>query len=83
VRVREQDRRKQARRRTRGTPAQRQRIAARAEVRMAKARGDLEAQPCERCGTGVVQAHHEDYAQPLVVRWLCRPCHEAVHAEVA
>lgn len=32
---------------------------------------------CSACG-GVGQppsAHHDDYSQPLAVRWLCRPCH--------
>ncbi len=22
-----------------------------------------------------VQMHHPDYAQPLLVEWLCKPCH--------
>lgn len=42
---------------------------------------------CESCGgspkfkdgrTGV-QAHHDDYNMPLVVRWLCQPCHHEWH----
>jgi len=37
---------------------------------------------CEECpSTGKIQAHHDDYALPLVVRWLCRTCHIAWHAE--
>lgn len=33
---------------------------------------------CERCGTGCKpEASHDDYAQPLVVEWLCRSCHAA------
>ncbi|KKK67284.1 hypothetical protein LCGC14_2955590 [marine sediment metagenome] len=31
---------------------------------------------CERCSQkGIVEAHHEDYAKPLVVEWLCCSCH--------
>lgn len=47
-------------------------------------------QPCEVCGVApwdgyrrIVEAHHEDYAQPLLVRWLCPPCHRAHHRENA
>lgn len=35
---------------------------------------------CEACQMpGRLHAHHDDYARPLEVRWLCVPCHEAVH----
>lgn len=32
---------------------------------------------CENCGTtGVkITAAHSDYSQPLLIRWLCWPCH--------
>jgi hypothetical protein len=42
---------------------------------------------CEVCGdsskradgvTGI-QAHHDDYDEPLSVRWLCTQCHSAWH----
>jgi hypothetical protein len=79
-RTREQDRRKQARRRKSGTPEQKQKIHARAEVRKARLRGDLVQQPCEVCGDSKSHAHHDDYDKPLEVRWLCRPHHEALHA---
>lgn len=35
---------------------------------------------CEVCGScDMVQAHHEDYSQPLAVRWLCKDCHFSHH----
>ena len=38
---------------------------------------------CTTCGAaGAVQAHHEDYARPLDVAWLCRPCHLALHGRL-
>ena len=42
--------------------------------------GTLKPQPCEACGTGRRgQAHHDDYAKPLDVRWLCGGCHKRHH----
>lgn len=38
---------------------------------------------CEKCsGSYLVQAHHEDYAKPLEVQWLCKWCHMARHREI-
>jgi hypothetical protein len=31
---------------------------------------------CENCGLARrVERHHHDYTRPLVVIWLCKPCH--------
>lgn len=39
---------------------------------------------CPRCGAVVkVQAHHDDYSKPLVVRWMCRACHWSHHVAMA
>ena len=42
--------------------------------------GKLIRQPCEVCGAKKVDAHHDDYAKPLEVRWLCRSHHRQWHA---
>lgn len=37
---------------------------------------------CENCHTvEKLDAHHDDYAYPLQIRWLCRRCHQRWHAE--
>ena len=41
--------------------------------------GRLAPQPCEQCGEPKTDAHHDDYGQPLNVRWLCRKCHAREH----
>ena len=44
--------------------------------------GKLKVKPCERCGYGIgIQAHHEDYMQPLKVNWLCKQHHREHHAK--
>lgn len=50
-------------------------------------KGILMKRPCENCGaTGlnkkgksIVHAHHDDYNNPLEVRWLCKKCHYEWH----
>lgn len=41
--------------------------------------GRLTRSPCEVCGSHKVDAHHDDYSQPLKVRWLCRKHHYDLH----
>ncbi len=43
--------------------------------------GRLQRLPCEICGDPKVHAHHDDYAKPLAVRWLCALHHHRHHAD--
>jgi hypothetical protein len=43
--------------------------------------GRLIRQPCEVCDCVKVQAHHDDYNQPLAVRWLCQEHHVQWHKD--
>jgi hypothetical protein len=54
--------------------------------------GELEPQPCEGCGREQyetrdgrrgIHAHHDDYDNPLEVRWLCYACHGKEHRRYA
>lgn len=52
------------------------------EVYRAVRDGKLSRGTCEVCGSSEVQAHHDDYTQPLNVRWLCRIHHSELHAKL-
>lgn len=58
--------------------------AAHSIVRRAVKAGILKAGVCEYEGCKVKKtvAHHEDYALPMVVKWLCRKHHIVVHTSV-
>lgn len=44
--------------------------------------GTLTKQRCIRCGLKRAEAHHDDYAKPLDVTWLCRFHHRQRDAEL-
>jgi ribosomal protein S27AE len=50
-------------------------------VQSALTHGRLIPRGCEVCGKGYTVAHHDDYAAPLSVRWLCRSHHRQHHVE--
>lgn len=41
--------------------------------------GEIAKLPCEVCGDETVDAHHDQYDEPLNVRWLCRRHHTRLH----
>jgi hypothetical protein len=48
-------------------------------VRAAVRRGELKKPSiCSWCGddSQPIEAHHPDYNRPLMVVWICRPCHK-------
>ena len=62
------------------TEEQRRKENVRAMARVYSRRGRLRQKPCRHCGESRTEHHHPDYARPLYVIWLCRPCHLKLHA---
>lgn len=59
-----------------------ERNRARRIVQYYKRKGTLIPQRCECCGFPITEAHHDDYGQPLKVRWLCKRHHMERHIEL-
>jgi hypothetical protein len=57
--------------------------AARAAVAYALRTGSLIRGACEVCGDLKTEGHHDNYGEPLSVRWLCRVHHHIHHATTA
>lgn len=64
------------------TPEQKFKSNARSYANVYQRRGKLKPQPCEVCGSPA-QKHHDDYARPLDVHWLCRQHHLSVHRSLS
>ena len=59
-------------------------VRAKRKLHVALHRGELTRPDiCEKCGRtdAVIDAHHDDYGNPLDIAWLCRFCHRQLHAE--
>jgi hypothetical protein len=62
-------------------PEARRRKLARMAAARAMRRGRI-VRPlfCTDCNQEAeLEMHHDDYAQPLQIRWLCKPCHRKRH----
>lgn len=53
--------------------------AARLLVQVAVISKKIIKKNCEKCGSVKSQAHHDNYYEPLNVRWLCIKCHNNWH----
>jgi hypothetical protein len=82
--VREYSRRKKRKRsrKINNTPEQWKKVLCRARTKYAVKSGKLKKSLCEGCGSRKVEAHHEDYDRPYMIRWLCPSCHKDVHKYV-
>jgi hypothetical protein len=63
-------------------PADLERQVARQVLNKAVAAGEVvKPDTCQLCGSkpGRLNAHHEQYARPLDVLWLCMSCHARLH----
>jgi hypothetical protein len=52
------------------------------KTHLAVIRGMITKEPCEACGSEKSEAHHEDYSNPLLIKWLCHKCHVSLHAKM-
>jgi hypothetical protein len=57
-------------------------LSANAELNRAVLNGIIKRpRVCSICGISGIRiiGHHDDYSKPLVVKWVCRSCHQYIH----
>lgn len=59
--------------------ANKHKLSCRNTVQKALNRGKLKRLPCQVCGHSKTEAHHNDYAKPYDITWLCRKHHCELH----
>lgn len=57
--------------------------SARTSVSNAIRDGKITRGHCSVCGCAKAEAHHDNYSQPLNIRWLCKRHHEELHLHLA
>ena len=62
-----------------GNSVKHNKLLARRKLRYHVKMGNIQKLPCEVCGNLIVHGHHDDYTQPLKVRWLCHQHHIEFH----
>lgn len=62
------------------TFTEQQKRTARRKTTQAIRRGEIRSSLyCEKCGKGGAECHHDDYSNPLAVRFLCTSCRQKYH----
>lgn len=56
-------------------------VRAHGKVQTALKNGLIKKCPCEVCGAKKTEAHHDNYNEPLNIRWLCKKCHMKWHRD--
>ena len=75
------ERSRRARQRVKTDPGHALKMRCRNTLSMAVRDGRVKREPCRVCGAGPSEAHHEDYAKPFEVIWLCLACHCEAHGK--
>lgn len=57
-----------------------EKVRTRQALRRAVRSGKMVRGPCAICGASETHGHHADYSKPYDVTWLCRKCHDMIHA---
>lgn len=65
----------------RNDPMLRIKHEARWRTKKAIKKGILKKGLCEICQSKNTQAHHDNYNEPLKIRWLCKKHHLQIHAK--